>query len=461
MNFELNIKNIGKLTDAEIRIGQFTVFAGPNNTGKSTVSKLLYSLFDGMNANPAEAYINDLVELILESSYSLEGWSYRDSLGDGLLPASQFSSLAEKTKILESLAKSYTGDDLEALKQAIFELLKITKDIELKLVDMLLIPKKDAKGKPDDFLIELVRQSVKKLQDALDDIHADQFISCGIGHKIKENLIKNFQVSKISYLSGNLDRPFEADAKNYGKFESRDEKIVYNINRDWFYQFQQYSNIIYLESPVYWKLKNALELVDDYQMRLDSRRKRLNGVPGYFYDLVSALKFEYTGDIAFPDLYERLTGKDILGGKIAISEIGNFSFQENGRSFSLPVTAMGVANLGILALLIERKVLDKNSVLFIDEPEAHLHPAWQVIMVEILFELAKGGVNIVIATHSIDILKWLEVEVKENPESKSLIALNQFPVDSAKNLDQSFEDKMSNILQELTEPFATTFRRGV
>ena len=337
----------------------------------------------------------------------------------------------------------------------------VTKDIELKLVDMLLIPKKDAKGKPDDFLIELVRQSVKKLQDALDDIHADQFISCGIGHKIKENLIKNFQVSKISYLSGNLDRPFEADAKNYGKFESRDEKIVYNINRDWFYQFQQYSNIIYLESPVYWKLKNALELVDDYQMRLDSRRKRLNGVPGYFYDLVSALKFEYTGDIAFPDLYERLTGKDILGGKIAISEIGNFSFQENGRSFSLPVTAMGVANLGILALLIERKVLDKNSVLFIDEPEAHLHPAWQVIMAETLFELAKGGVTVVIATHSADILKWLEVHVKKNPEDESLIALNKFPANGQDSNKQDFKGQIAAIKRELTKPFADLYTAGL
>ena len=105
-------------------------------------------------------------------------------------------------------------------------------------------------------------------------------------------------------------------------------------------------------------------------------------------------------------------------GKIAISESGNLSFQENGRSFSLPVTATGVANLGTLALLIEQKVLDKDSFLFIDEPEAHLHPAWQVVMAESLFELAKGGVNVVIATHSADILKWLEVHVKRIPMTK-------------------------------------------
>ena len=82
-----------------------------------------------------------------------------------------------------------------------------------------------------------------------------------------------------------------------------------------------------------------------------------------------------------------------MGGKIAISKTGDLSFYENGRRFSLPVTAMGIANLGILALLIERKVLDERSFLFIDEPEAHLHPAWQVIMAENLFELSRQGVT--------------------------------------------------------------------
>ena len=116
-----------------------------------------------------------------------------------------------------------------------------------------------------------------------------------------------------------------------------------------------------------------------------------------------------------------------MGGKIAISKSGNLLFQENERSFSLHTTAMGVANLGILALLIERKVLDKDTLLFIDEPEAHLHPAWQVVMAEALFELARQGVNVVIATHSIDILKWLEVHVKKNPGGRTASRAESIP----------------------------------
>ena len=56
---------------------------------------------------------------------------------------------------------------------------------------------------------------------------------------------------------------------------------------------QPYSRVIYLESPAYWKLKNALEDTRDYPRYFyEDSRDRLSGVPGYFYDLVRALKFE-------------------------------------------------------------------------------------------------------------------------------------------------------------------------
>ena len=61
MLFKLTVKNLGRLSDEEIHIGKFTVFAGPNNTGKSTVSRLLYSLFDVMNTNHALVHFENLI----------------------------------------------------------------------------------------------------------------------------------------------------------------------------------------------------------------------------------------------------------------------------------------------------------------------------------------------------------------------------------------------------------------
>ena len=43
----LQIENFAKISSAEIRFDGLTVIAGDNNTGKSTVGKVLYSIFRG------------------------------------------------------------------------------------------------------------------------------------------------------------------------------------------------------------------------------------------------------------------------------------------------------------------------------------------------------------------------------------------------------------------------------
>ena len=77
MNLTIDIKNIGKLADAKVRVANFTVFAGPNNTGKSFVSKLLYSLFNAMNANHAQIHLRNLVQPLLSDLASFSGWQWR------------------------------------------------------------------------------------------------------------------------------------------------------------------------------------------------------------------------------------------------------------------------------------------------------------------------------------------------------------------------------------------------
>ncbi|MFS2056435.1 AAA family ATPase, partial [Variovorax sp. CT11-76] len=45
---KINIKNIGKVKEADIEINGITVLAGENSTGKSTISKALFSTFNGL-----------------------------------------------------------------------------------------------------------------------------------------------------------------------------------------------------------------------------------------------------------------------------------------------------------------------------------------------------------------------------------------------------------------------------
>lgn len=469
MAFKVKIKNIGKLEDAEVCIGQFTVFAGPNNTGKSFVSKLLYSLFNAMNANHVETYLNNL----FRSVYDYIMMSMRlhpEELSDKAMFSWQ-SSMQNGAEKLEALVKKASIEEFESgdivLADLIPDLISQMEEMEQIAAEL---PqgsrKKSAERRQRD--LDRLTNSLIKVKKELHQTKAENFLIAGIDYELSQNLIQNFQVPIVSDLRRKEGKLSEVVVEDFGKIAFADEKIGFAIDRSWVKQLQQYSRVIYLESPVYWKLKTSLENTRDYvQQRYG--RGTLSGVPGYFYDLARALRFEYTGEMAFPDVYAKLTGKNVMGGKIAISEIGNLSFQENGNNFSLPVTAMGIANLGILALLIERKVLDKGTFLFIDEPEAHLHPAWQIVMAESLFELSRQGVNVVIATHSADILQWLDVHVKKNPDDEQLIALNHFPVTGFKHssagkkdkAEEDFETKMGKIMHELTKPFSDLYIEGI
>ena len=455
MSFKVRIKNIGKLVDDEIRIGDFTVFAGPNNTGKSFVSKILYSLFDAMNANHAESHLRHLVGPVRRAAHRLLRRDVTDE-EDKLI-----SLLLEKIEKIESFAK---GSLIEEGNEVIIGLLEQAGDMLEIARNILELPLTSGPAGLRSALIDSIIKMVDDLHNLskiLGERDISKFISIGMTHKIEENLTKNFQIPEFIDLQGDKSTLSEVSIEEFGELEFGDDTIEFRIHGSLVKQPQLYSRVIYLESPIYWKLKDALEDIG-YSLGLPPRRERewLSGVPGYFYDLVRALKSEYTGNMAFPEVYKKLTSKGVIGGKIAITENGDLSFQENGRSFSLPVTAMGITNLGILALLIERKVLDEDTFLFIDEPEAHLHPAWQVIMAEALFELARQGVNVVIATHSIDILKWLEVRVKKNPEDERLVALNQFPVNNSESAED-FETKIENIKEELTKPFSDLYLEGL
>ena len=58
MDLELKIENFGPIDKATVQVGQFTVFAGPNNTGKTFVAKMLYSMLRARNANHALVFFD-------------------------------------------------------------------------------------------------------------------------------------------------------------------------------------------------------------------------------------------------------------------------------------------------------------------------------------------------------------------------------------------------------------------
>ena len=367
--FEVKIKNFGKLTDTKINIGQFTVFAGPNNTGKSFVSKLLYSFFNSIQGNAARTQTDQFLIPVMRPIASVRAWEQRYA---GRIPEDNPKLLDLEFKIEETNEIIGSIDNFDKLTRVWPSLVSLAEGMWNVSRDLEQTYRKEFRKiekleRVDHLYNSLmsITHSLTGLREAFAQNDPQSFIISGTGRHIKDNLIKNFQVPYLSDLSTDPNQQSEINVGRMGKFVFSNEEVDLKMDM---VSMPSYSREIYLESPTYWKLKNALEQIRQQEEHRSflwgQARKRLDGVPKYFHDLASALSFQYTGEMAFPSVYDKLTGPHILAGKITISEMGNLSFQENGRSFSLPATAMGIANLGILALLIERKVLDEEITYF-------------------------------------------------------------------------------------------------
>ena len=453
MPFNVKIENIGKLEDAEIRIGKFTVLAGPNNSGKSFVSKTIYSVIEALDGNYVERYIQQLIDPLFIRIYWIT-----DLKNDP--PGEQFISIVQDLEDYVASSQYGNPEEIDKTTTALVDHIDKLRNCVEQIV------RTDLKG--------YLRRQYESAVDSLEEIKviltnhdAHQIIEKSRSEELQRRFINNFQVSQVSQIKKEQDQPLVVNIDQIGSFEYSREGFSSQLHVSWPRRSIDFSTIIYLESPIHLKLMRTLdrrEIHDPFAIN-PRRRMQLSGVPGYVFNLIDLLKKDFVGDIAFPEIYKKLTGTEIMGGRLAITDDFNVHFQENGKRYPLSITATGIANIGMLSLLIERKVLDKDSLLFVDEPEAHLHPAWQVFLAESLFELARQGVHVVIATHSLEILKWLEVHVKKNPEDKEFVELNQFPMMNYQILEnvepRDFENKLNQIKEELTQPFSKLYFEGL
>ena len=113
---------------------------------------------------------------------------------------------------------------------------------------------------------------------------------------------------------------------------------------------------------------------------------------------------------------------------------GTFSIKENifqnkeiryvrrdGLDITLEKAATGLNAFAYLLLLLQNGYLDSETLLLIDEPEAHLHPQWIVEFARVLVTIHKKlGVNIMIASHNPDMVSAISsIARKEEVEDKT------------------------------------------
>ncbi len=102
---------------------------------------------------------------------------------------------------------------------------------------------------------------------------------------------------------------------------------------------------------------------------------------------------------------------DSIGGKVAIRGEEFFLSDEQGE-LEFTLLAEGLRKLALLWLLIRNGSLSEGSVLFWDEPETNLNPKLYGVVIDVLLELQRLGVQVFLATHDYVILREIDLQAK-------------------------------------------------
>lgn len=462
---KIHVKNFGPISEANIRVGKLTIFAGKNNTGKSFASRLIHSMLNSMQSDlffeRGGKLLNSLYQpvtlLKLEERIRKERTRNRkltnilNSISDTISPASSKALTMDSNKITSAEVTNFLADTKKNLKKHIDEINsnKLVDDVDETL-----------------WFVESYLKTITEITNAISepDIY-DDFVKAQFKQNIENELCGNFQIPNIGALFGHEQHEPSitfADGLNKVTFTLTQTEMgpQANISRAAVGQF--YPSNLFLESPIYWKFcgephNSATSTFPD--LGANRPRRRLPLFPEYVTSVRADLLAEFTGDVAFPEILDWINGTDGIAGKVIVSTTGQLQYHDGQHQYPLQTTSTGVANIGIIGLLIERKLINESTVLFIDEPESNLHPAWQVLMAKLLLKLAQAGITVIVATHSVDILKFIEVSAEKDPSIIELIQLNHFPR-LAEN-DADFFDQVSTIRHELVDPYYRLYIGGV
>ena len=409
MNLELT--NIGKIEHANIEINGITVIAGENNTGKSTIGKMLFCVFHSfykIEEQVKEERVRTITRVLSNFYHESANRFTRNfdlkEFAEEIVNQKDLF-LDDSNLFIEKIQSFYLSKDAhfqQYLQQEALEALAKKIDTFLKL--------------EDNEIIKVILQQRLEAEFAMN-----------IGHL---NSTNRKSTVKLSIKQNNID------------FEIIDNKDIIindymNLNKA----------IMYIDDPFVLddlSRRHLILLTDLYSHRQDLLQKiaNLNNVTDFTLvdKIVVNKKLEKILDIM----------NEVCDGKISADEGNHFVYESeklNGKLEMINLST-GMKSFVILRQLLQNGNIDENGIIILDEPEIHLHPEWQLKFAESIVLIQKEfGVNILLNTHSPYFLNAIEVY------SAKYDLKNKYYLISEKNDSAHVKDVTDN-LEEIYEKLA-------
>jgi len=364
-DIEISIKGLRAVNNADIALNGITVLSGVNSSGKSTISRLLYYTFK---------YANDFEKVV------------NDYFSDQMEPLMNLAS-----RIVVELRQ----DDDEELRKLhrIYRRNSNWKQRYDAIVAIFQKGKDILHSSEDQYVLQYQQryaQIIKNILEIDGDIDLDELFDKVINH------IQ--QISNITELANE-----ERDYKYFKRYiENKIGESLDGINITEYglsLLGEQVKNVpvmeyiqkvAYIDTPVIVGIEDdfiPVDYWDDLDTLLQRPAKRL--------------------DNSSINISEQIRGEAVYDDTSIRTSL---KYKRNdGKEFDLFESATGIKSFSIIQILLNNGFIDKNTLLIIDEPEAHLHPQWIVEYARMIVLLHKHiGTKFFIASHSTDFVSAIK-----------------------------------------------------
>ena len=415
---QIKLKNIGMLKEAELSLNSLTLIAGENDNGKSTVGKVVFCIIKAINR-----YKEDLQE------------SKEHKLNE------KFNNLFFfiRNLLVHNPILKNTDD--------IYFLIEDESDIDEKLLNL-------------DRLIALFKnntqideKTIQKIEKTLEEIYTIR--------NEPENINKYIESALNKVFISEFDSSILLDGEEEGEITLLENKLelikikVTKENKIFLLsdiEPIQIKDATFIESPL---ILNNHDLLIKSQSGLNLNKRNIErlGIPYTtlhtkdLFDKLKKISFSLFFDDDFEENILREIQQIIDGNIIYDSQKRDFIYSKGQKNISIKNTASGIKSFGILQLLLLNGVLNKNSILILDEPENHLHPIWQLKYAKLLVTFAKNGITTLIASHS----PYMIEALKRYSDIEDLSEVTNFYL--AEDSIILPKDRLSDIFRTLEEPF--------
>lgn len=413
---KLSVKNIGKIDFAEIEISGITVIGGLNNTGKSTISKSLFAIFNslhGLSKQVRKARIESIARVFRESSNFVEEFVRQDLQISYFELASLVVDLTNEEDIENIMVKASISKEFS---EEVVPRVIASNAISLKQIAEEIVQKVFR----DEFNNRIQNiYSKEKVSKVTLDIKGKKF-DIEIGGFNKDIEFDEFK--ELDYEVVYIDDPFIVNSHNL--IRSGRLSPLFRLNR---YELKDHRNLLIDQL----KRDDELDYVEKATIKARTQ-----------------------------DVYAKIN--KILGDTDKMVFSNRDYQQDEIPSDQLPVDSLsaGMKTFYLIKSLLDNGTIVEKGTLILDEPEIHLHPSWQLNMAEIIVLLQRElKLHILINTNSPYFLRAIDVYSRKYDISQNTNYYLSFNSGDYAILNK-VED-LSEIYKILAEPLQRIENEGI